>query len=106
MDAQTLIEIGHLQQLVLLISHENINFYSLYRWAMLGITLFNVFNVVVSILKYKRYFDRLPLFLQRYFQEKTKKILGNKLNDSHREIQINLGLLGILITLNIVLFFI
>ncbi len=84
----------------------NLNFYSLYRWAMLGITLFNVFNVVVSILKYKKYFDRLPFFLQRYLKDKTKKILGSKITESRQEIQTNLSLLGVLIILNIVLFFI
>ena len=63
-------------------------------------------TTTVSILKYKKYFDRLPPFIRRYFQEKTKTILGSKLVDNYKEIRINLGLLGILIILNIVLFFI
>lgn len=71
---------------------------------MLGITLFNIFNVTVSLLKYKQYFDRLPPFLKQYLQKKTTQILGDKLVANYREIQINLGLLGILIVLNIVLF--
>lgn len=90
----------------LLVSPDTLNFYALYRWAMLGITLFNIFNVTVSLLKYKQYFDRLPPFLKQYLQKKTKQILGEKLVENYREIKINLGLLGILIVLNIVLFFI
>ena len=105
MDAQLLTDIALSQTLFLIISQDTFNFYSLYRWAMLGITLFNIFNVTVSILKYKKYFDRLPPFMRTYFQEKTKTILGSKLVDNYKEIRINLGLLGILIVLNIVLFF-
>ena len=90
----------------LLINHDSLNFYSLYRWAMLGITLFNIFNVTVSLLKYKQYFDRLPPVLKRYLQNKTKQILGDQLVENYREIKINLVLLVILIALNIVLFFI
>ncbi|OKH15222.1 hypothetical protein [[Limnothrix rosea] IAM M-220] len=106
MEMPTSIEITNFFPQILLSFDGNLNFYSLYRWAMLGITLFNVFNVVVSILKYKKYFDRLPFFLQRYLKDKTKKILGNKITESRREIQINLTLLGVLIMLNIALFFV
>lgn len=90
----------------LIFNHDSLNFYTFYRWAMLAITLFNIGNVIVSLLKYKQYFDRLPPFLKQYLQTKTKQILGDKLIENYRDIKINLGLLGLLILLNIVLFLI
>ncbi|NJN72106.1 MAG: hypothetical protein HC799_04465 [Limnothrix sp. RL_2_0] len=81
-------------------------FYSIYRWALFGITIFNIYNVILSALEYKRYYDQLPLGLRRYLQDKTVRILGDKISKSHKELWQNLGLLVVLILLNIVLFII
>ena len=79
-------------------------FYSIYRWIMLGITLFNLVNVIFSILEYKKYYDQVPSFLRKYLQKKTVSILGKKVSENNQGIRLNLGLLAILIALNIVFF--
>ncbi len=80
------------------------NFYSVYRWALLGVTLFNVFNVVMSALEYKQYYDKLPNGLRLYLQQKTVQILGDKISKNKKDLWINIALLVVLISLNIVSF--
>ncbi|MGB2924833.1 MAG: hypothetical protein WBB82_06000 [Limnothrix sp.] len=80
------------------------NFYSVYRWFLLAITLFNVANVVLFVLEYKRYYDKLPTVLRKYLQEQTVRILGKKIAQNYKELWINLGLLCLLMTLNVVAF--
>jgi hypothetical protein len=73
---------------------------------MLGITAFNLVTVTLQILEYKKYYDRVPLFLRNYLQEKTVRILGGKIKENPKELYINIALLLILIILNIVIFLI
>lgn len=82
------------------------NVYNIYRWTLLGITLYNIVNVILSALEYKQYYDKIPLSLRQYLQEKTVRILGDKISENKQELWINFGLLLLLISLNIVLFFI
>ena len=76
------------------------NFYNLYRWILLGITLYNVGNVLLTALEYRQYYEKLPLKLRHYLQQKTARILGEKMNTYKKELWVNFGLLLLLISLN------
>lgn len=83
-----------------------LNIYAIYRWLLLLVTLYNIYNVLLSVLEYKQYYDKIPLKLRLYLQQKTLKILGNKISENKRELWLNFGLLLILMLLNVVLFLI
>ena len=81
-------------------SQESMNFYNFYRWILLGVTLYNIGNVVLTVLEYKQYYEKLPKKLRQYLQQQTVRILGEKITIYKKELWINLGLLLLLICLN------
>ncbi len=83
-----------------------INFYLVYRLILLGFTLYGVFNfiiVLIKLLKYKEYYDKVPNFLKNYFAKKGTVIVENQFNQQKQPILTNAILLLILIILNFIL---
>ncbi|MDJ0715214.1 MAG: hypothetical protein QNJ54_13485 [Prochloraceae cyanobacterium] len=80
------------------------NFYYIYRFVILGVTLYGFFQFVGSLLQYKPYYDRFPVWMQKYIFRHGGKLLQTKLAEHRRDFIINGFLLIILLFLDAIVF--
>jgi hypothetical protein len=97
------------------------NLYTIFRLMITAVTLYNLVDGIQTILRYKPYYDRLPTFLKRFlfqtlqqqWQQQLQQpdtpaqaFVYRKIREHRRDLLINGMLLFVLISLNIILFFI
>ena len=94
----------------------DLNFYSLFRLILTGVTVYNIVDFIRTVLRYKPYYDRIPAPLKRFLFRQIQAQLQNpsapppfvyrKLREHSRDFVINTILLLILMGLNLSLYFI
>ncbi|NEO94093.1 MAG: hypothetical protein F6K56_29390 [Moorea sp. SIO3G5] len=80
-----------------------INLYSWYRITLFILTTYGLIQLIITLLKYKPYYEKVPGFMKKYFLERGSLVLGKKLNESRHDLIINGLLLLVLVMLNIIL---
>lgn len=83
-----------------------INVYDFYRLVLFGFTLYSSITFIISLLKYKQSYIKVPNFVTKYVVKQGSTVLGKQLNNNKQDIIINFVLLLVLIALNLVLFWV
>ncbi|MEB3273415.1 MAG: hypothetical protein ACO4AI_05530 [Prochlorothrix sp.] len=94
----------------------DLNVYSLFRLILTIVTLYNIGDLIRTLLRYKPYYDRIPQpvkqFLFRQIQAQIQQtnapppFVYRKLKEHRRDFILNTALLLLLIVLNLSLYFI
>jgi len=82
-----------------------INLYSWYRITLLILTTYSLIQLIITLLKYKPYYEKVPGFMKKYFLERGSLVLAKKLNESRHDLIINGLLFLVLVILNSILWF-
>ena len=80
-----------------------INVYAFYRLFLLILTIYTLIQTVGKIKKIKSYYDKVPVFLQRYFFKKGQQVIDKQVKENSRGFAMNLMLLAVLVLLNLIL---
>ena len=75
-----------------------------FRFALLGLTLYNLVQFIRSLLRFKPYYERVPQWLKQSLVEKGKPFLAKKLQQHWRDFAINGSLLLLLGVLSAIAF--
>ena len=81
-----------------------INFYSIFRFVLLGFSLYSSIQLGINAVRYKPYYDRLPDFLKQYLLKQGSLVLSQKVKEHQRDFLINGLLLAVLLLLNLITF--
>lgn len=81
-----------------------INIYSVYRLTLLAVAVYSLVNIIISIVKYKQYYHKIPKTWTNKLVRKGGQIISKQLQQQRQGIAINIALLLILIGLNILMF--
>lgn len=81
------------------------NLYSLYRITVFILTTYGLIQLIINLLKYKPYYEKVPGFMKKYFLDRGSLVLGKTLNESRHDLIINGLLLLVLVILNIIIWF-
>lgn len=79
-----------------------IDFFLIYRLLLTGLSVYNVIRVARSVAQYKPMYDRVPLWVRRFFTDRGREFFGRALLLNRNDVAINLGLLIVLIALTLV----
>lgn len=82
------------------------NSYVVYRFIFLTLTLLAAMVMVVNLLQYKKLYDKLPGFVREYLGKRSMNIVAQKLQANPQDLILNLFLLLILVSLNLILWFV
>ena len=82
-----------------------LNFYTIFRLALLGSTIFGTVQLIKNLLRYKPYYDKIPQSVKSFLFRKGGVLLERKLRQHKQDFLLNGLLLIILIFFNITLFF-
>ncbi len=82
------------------------NTYLVYRWIFLTLTLLGAMAMAAKLLQYQKYYHRLPGFLREYLGKRSMAIIEQKLQANPQDLILNLFLLVILVSLNLMLWFV
>jgi hypothetical protein len=83
-----------------------IDIFSLYKLCLSATTIYQTFLLVPKLLKYKKVYDKIPPFLRKYMLKNASEIVVKKIDETRNDLIFNLRLLGILLLLNVLLWFI
>lgn len=83
-----------------------INFYDVYRLILLAIAIGSLVTVFWQVFQYKKYYDRLPIFIRKYFSKHSNQIAINQLQNHRQDLIHNAILLIIVLGLNLILWLI
>ena len=81
------------------------NLYSIFRLALFGITLYGTVQLVINLLRYKPYYDKIPRPVKGFLFATGGALIERKFKQHKHDFIVNCVLLLILMTLNIILFF-
>jgi|GEM_PF-2887069 len=82
------------------------NFYTVYRWVLFGFTLYGTVEFIITVRKYKKFYDKTPALIKKYVVNKGSNILVKEVQKQKQDLIINGGLLGVLVSLNLIMFFV
>ncbi len=82
------------------------NIYLVYRLIFLTLTLLGAMAMAAKLLQYQKYYDKLPGFVRKYLGKRSRAIVAQKLQANPQDLILNLFLLLILVSLNLILWFI
>lgn len=82
-----------------------LNLYTIFRLALFGTTIYNIFQLIKNLLRYKPYYDKIPQGIKNFLFAKGGALLERKFQQHKQDFLLNGLLLAVLIILNIILFF-
>ena len=82
-----------------------LNFYTIFRLALLGNTIFVTVQLIKNLLHYKPYYDKIPTPIKGFLFAQGTALLERKFKQHRQDFVVNGLLLAVLIILNIILLF-
>jgi hypothetical protein len=81
------------------------NLYSIFRLALFSITFYGTVQLIINLLRYKPYYDKVPKPIKGFLFTTGGALLERKFKQHKHDFIVNGVLLAVLITLNAILFF-
>lgn len=81
------------------------NLYSIFRLGLFGITFFGTVQLIINLLRYKPYYDKIPKPVKGFLFTTGGALFERKFKQHKHDFIVNGVLLAVLISLNIILWF-
>ena len=81
------------------------NLYSIFRLALFGITFYGTVQLIINLLRYKPYYDKIPKPVKGFLFATGGALIERKFKQHKHDFIVNGILLAVLMLLNIILWF-